>query len=53
MISLVLERFSVHVVASPRFANALLVTRPVPRAMPDTLLSCYHAVAAIKSDDGN
>jgi Ni,Fe-hydrogenase III small subunit/Pyruvate/2-oxoacid:ferredoxin oxidoreductase delta subunit len=43
-----MERFGVHVVASPRFADALLVTGPVPRAMHDALLSCYDAMAAPK-----
>ncbi len=43
-----MERFGVHVVASPRFADALLVTGPVPRAMHDALLSCYHAMSAPK-----
>lgn len=41
-----MERFGVHVVASPRFADALLVTGPVPKAMHDALLSCYNAMAA-------
>lgn len=40
-----MERFGVHVVASPRFADVLLVTGPVPRAMHDPLKRCYEAMA--------
>lgn len=40
-----MERFGVQVVASPRFADALLITGPVPKAMHDPLLSCYKAMA--------
>lgn len=40
-----LERFGVNIVASPRFADALLVTGPVPKAMHEPLLSCYQAMA--------
>lgn len=38
-------RFGVHVVASPRFADALLVTGPVSRAMQVPLRRCYDAMA--------
>ncbi len=40
-----MERFGVHVVASPRFADVLLVTGPVPKAMHDPLKRCYEAMA--------
>jgi len=40
-----MERFGIHVVASPRFADVLLVTGPVPKAMHDPLKSCYEAMA--------
>lgn len=39
------SRFGVHIVASPRFADALVVTGPVPRAMRDPLRRCYEAMA--------
>ncbi len=39
-----LERFGVHIVASPRFADALLVTGPVGKGMRDSLLRCYSAM---------
>lgn len=39
------ERFGVKIVASPRFADVLLVTGPVPKAMHDPLLRCYDAMA--------
>jgi Ni,Fe-hydrogenase III small subunit/formate hydrogenlyase subunit 6/NADH:ubiquinone oxidoreductase subunit I len=39
-----LERFGVHIVASPRFADALLVTGPVGKGMRDALLRCYDAM---------
>jgi Ni,Fe-hydrogenase III small subunit len=39
------SRFGVHFVASPRFADALLVTGPVPRAMQEPLRRCYDAMA--------
>jgi Ni,Fe-hydrogenase III small subunit/ferredoxin len=39
------SRFGIHVVASPRFADALVVTGPVPRAMREPLLRCYEAMA--------
>jgi Ni,Fe-hydrogenase III small subunit/NAD-dependent dihydropyrimidine dehydrogenase PreA subunit len=40
-----MERFGISVVASPRFADALLITGPVPKAMHEALLSCYQAMA--------
>lgn len=40
-----MERFGIHVVASPRFADVLLVTGPVPKAMHNALKSCYEAMA--------
>ncbi len=39
------ERFGIHVVASPRYADALVVTGPVPKAMHHALLSCYDAMS--------
>jgi Ni,Fe-hydrogenase III small subunit/ferredoxin len=39
------SRFGVHFVASPRFADALLVTGPVPRAMQEPLRRCFEAMA--------
>jgi Ni,Fe-hydrogenase III small subunit/ferredoxin len=38
-------RFGVHFVASPRFADALLVTGPVGRGMQEPLRRCYGAMA--------
>jgi len=38
-------RFGIHFVASPRFADALLVTGPVARGMREALLRCYDAMA--------
>jgi Ni,Fe-hydrogenase III small subunit/ferredoxin len=38
-------RFGVHFVASPRFADALLVTGPVARSMQEPLRRCYAAMA--------
>jgi len=38
-------RFGVHIVASPRFADALVVTGPVGRAMREPLLRCWEAMA--------
>jgi Ni,Fe-hydrogenase III small subunit len=38
-----LERFGLHIVASPRHADLLLVTGPVTRNMEKPLLSAYHA----------
>ena len=40
-----MERFGVHVVASPRFADVLIVTGPVPIGMQDPLKRCYEAMA--------
>lgn len=40
-----IERFGVHVVASPRFADVLMVTGPVSKSMQAALLSCYEAMA--------
>ena len=40
-----IARFGVSFVASPRFADALLVTGPVGRAMREPLLRCYAAMA--------
>lgn len=40
-----LARFGLHIVASPRFADALLVTGPIGRAMSEPLLRCYEAMA--------
>ncbi len=40
-----MERFGVQVVASPRSADALVVTGPVGRGMQSALLSCYEAMA--------
>jgi len=40
-----IARFGVHFVASPRFADALLVTGPVGRGMRDALRRCYDAMA--------
>lgn len=39
------ERFGIHYVASPRFADALLVTGPVGKAMQEPLRRCYEAMA--------
>ena len=39
-------RFGIHFVASPRFADLLLVTGPVGRAMREPLRRCYDAMAA-------
>jgi formate hydrogenlyase subunit 7 len=38
-------RFGVHFVASPRFADALVVTGPVGRAMQEPLRRCFEAMA--------
>jgi len=43
-----IERFGVTVVASPRFADALVVTGPVSKGMQSALLSCYEAMSAPK-----
>ncbi|MBI1755621.1 MAG: 4Fe-4S dicluster domain-containing protein [Fimbriimonas ginsengisoli] len=39
------SRFGIHFVASPRFADVLLVTGPVGRAMQKPLVSCFEAMA--------
>jgi Ni,Fe-hydrogenase III small subunit/ferredoxin len=39
------SRYGVHLTASPRFADALLVTGPVGRAMQEPLRRCYDAMA--------
>jgi Ni,Fe-hydrogenase III small subunit/ferredoxin len=39
------SRFGISFVASPRFADALLVTGPVGRAMQEPLRRCYEAMA--------
>ena len=39
------SRFGIHFVASPRHADALLVTGPVPLAMQEPLRRCYDAMA--------
>jgi Ni,Fe-hydrogenase III small subunit len=39
-----LERFGLHVVASPRHADVLLVTGPVTRNMREALERTYHAM---------
>jgi Ni,Fe-hydrogenase III small subunit/ferredoxin len=38
-------RFGIHYVASPRYADALLVTGPVGKAMQEPLRRCYNAMA--------
>ncbi len=40
-----LERFGIGVVVSPRFADALLITGPVPKALHAAVLSSYEAMA--------
>lgn len=40
-----LDRFGISVVASPRFADALLVTGPVPKGMHAALQSAYQAMS--------
>jgi len=40
-----LERFGVHIVASPRYADALFVTGPVSKSMQTPLQRCYGAMA--------
>lgn len=39
-----MERFGIQVVASPRFADVLLVTGPVPKAMHEPLIRCFQAM---------
>ena len=41
-----IERYGVRLVASPRHADALLVTGPVTRNMADPLLKAYEAMPA-------
>lgn len=41
-------RFGVHFTASPRFADALIVTGPVGKAMSEPLIRCYKAMAEPK-----
>jgi Ni,Fe-hydrogenase III small subunit/Fe-S-cluster-containing hydrogenase component 2 len=43
-----MDRFGIQIVASPRFADVLLVTGPVPKAMHEPLRSCYKAMAEPK-----
>jgi len=38
-------RFGIHIVASPRHADALAVTGPLARAMQEPLRRCYEAMA--------
>lgn len=40
-----MERFGVHVVASPRFADALMITGPVGKGMQEALRRCHEAMA--------
>lgn len=42
------ERFGMQIVASPRFADALLVTGPVPKNMHDALYNTYAAMSSPK-----
>jgi Ni,Fe-hydrogenase III small subunit/formate hydrogenlyase subunit 6/NADH:ubiquinone oxidoreductase subunit I len=44
-----IERFGVHIVASPRHADALIVTGPVSKGMQDPLRRCYGAMAEPKA----
>lgn len=39
-----MERFGVQIVASPRYADALVVTGPVPKAMHEPLIRCYESM---------
>jgi Ni,Fe-hydrogenase III small subunit len=41
-----IERFGVHIVASPRFADALIITGPVSKGMQEALVSCYGAMSS-------
>lgn len=43
-----MERFGVSIVASPRHADALLVTGPVTRALKDAVLKTYEATSVPK-----
>lgn len=38
------SRFGIRIVASPRFADVLLVTGPVPHSMQEPLIRCYEAM---------
>lgn len=40
-----IARFGIHFVASPRYADALLVTGPVGKAMQEPLQRCFDAMA--------
>lgn len=40
-----MDRFGAGVVASPRFADALMVTGPIGKGMQSPLLRCYEAMA--------
>lgn len=42
------ERFGLHIVASPRYADALFITGPVSKAMQSPLERCYGAMAEPK-----
>lgn len=41
-----MERFGVQVVASPRFADILMVTGPVSKGMQAAMMSCYEAMSS-------
>ncbi len=43
-----MERFGIHIVASPRHADGLLVTGPVSRHMQNVLIRTYNATPAPK-----
>lgn len=43
-----LPRFGIDFVASPRHADALVLTGPVPRNMREALIKCHNAMAAPK-----
>jgi Ni,Fe-hydrogenase III small subunit len=38
------DRLGVHIVASPRYADALFVTGPVSKGMQEAVLRCYNAM---------
>ena len=40
-----MERFGISIVASPRFADVLLITGAVPKSMHQALKSCYMAMS--------
>jgi formate hydrogenlyase subunit 7 len=44
-----IERFGVHIVASPRFADAIMVTGPVSTGMRAALKSCFEAMPEPRS----